>query len=154
MTQAKTLAYAPVKPYLTVSPGNQTVEATSTSTSFDVFNPNGGTMYWAAEVTSGNDWLTITVGSQGTTDGTIVTACDANPSTSPRTGSIRVSSSNADGGPIDVTVTQNGKTGGCYAGPIDAASGAGFSGDAFLMMLAAGALLVTGARASRRFGQR
>jgi PKD repeat protein len=145
-----TQASAPLKPLLTVSPASQTVGPESTNASFDVFNPVGGAMYWAAEVTSGADWLSISFGSQGASDGAIEVACTANPSNAPRTGVVRVTSSNATGSPVEVSVTQSGKTG-CYGGSMDAASRVSFSGDAALMILAVGALLGTGARASRRF---
>lgn len=64
-------------------------------------------MSWTASVTSGGSWLSITSGLSGMDAGTITSSYDQNTG-SQRTGTIRVTASEATGSPIDVTVTQSG----------------------------------------------
>ena len=97
-------------PILTVTPDNQTVLYPTGNTSFAVANTGQGTMSYAATVTEGADWLSITDGSTGGNTGTISVAFTENTSTTPRVGTITVIASGATGSPKTVTVTQEGFT--------------------------------------------
>jgi hypothetical protein len=65
---------------------------------------------WNASVISGNNWLSISSGLNGTNSGTISVSFSQNSDSSPRTGSIRIEASDANESPKDVTVTQGGTT--------------------------------------------
>jgi uncharacterized protein (TIGR02145 family) len=93
-------------PELSVSPSSRNVDSESGTTTFTVSSTGVDTMVWTAEVTSGNDWLTIISGESGSDSGTISCQYDANVETDPRTGVIRITATGASGSPIDVTVTQ------------------------------------------------
>ncbi len=96
---------------LAVTPANQNVTAAAGATDFTVTRSgNDEDIAWTAAVTSGSAWLSITSGSSGTNDGTIVAAYDANPDTTPRIGSIVVTPAGG-AGPLTVTVTQAGEAG-------------------------------------------
>jgi uncharacterized protein (TIGR02145 family) len=77
-------------------------------TTFLVFNIGSGSMNWTAEVTSGNDWLSITSGSSGFDSGTITCQYDANTEPDNRIAIIQVTAENATGSPVDVIVEQRG----------------------------------------------
>jgi len=98
----------PTPAALSVLPVNRDVSKDVGTTTFSVSNTGTGTMSWSAAVTSGSDWLHITSGSSGTNTGTINCAFDANTAATGRTGTIRVTASDATGSPTDVTVTQAG----------------------------------------------
>ncbi len=102
VTQA---AFVP-QPVLSVTPTNQDVTFAIGTTIFAVANTGTGTMNYTAEVTSGNEWLTITSGSSGVDAGNIDVAFTENTSTLPRTGTITVTAPDATGSPVNVTVTQ------------------------------------------------
>ncbi|MCR4439992.1 MAG: FlgD immunoglobulin-like domain containing protein [bacterium] len=97
-------------PVLVVTPSSRDVPARAGTTGFEVDNTGGGTMNWTATVTEGAAWLTITSGASGTNKGTIAVAHTANPSTTPRSGTITVTAPGASGSPCQVTVNQNGAT--------------------------------------------
>jgi hypothetical protein len=99
---------APSNPILSVSPTSRNVLKDGGVTTFSVANIGPGTMTWTSEVTSGNTWLSITSGASGTDAGTINCTFAANTTTSARTGTIRVTATDATGSPKDVTVTQAG----------------------------------------------
>ncbi|MCK5738966.1 BACON domain-containing protein, partial [bacterium] len=96
-------------PELSLTPLTLNVDENSGSTTFDVANAGWGTMDWNASVVSGNSWLTITAGSSGTNTGTITCNFSANPDSTRRTGTIRITSPGATNSPIDVTIVQAGK---------------------------------------------
>jgi Viral BACON domain len=82
-------------PSLVVLPATRAVSAETGSTAFSIYNAGGGTMTWTAGV-SGASWLHLGAGSSaGTGSGAMVVTCDANPLTSPRTGTITVSAPGA-----------------------------------------------------------
>lgn len=95
-------------PVLVVTPSSRNVPAGAGTTEFEVDNHGGGTMNWSATVTEGAPWLTITSGASGTNKGTIVVAHSANPSPTPRSGTITVTAPGANGSPCQVTVNQSG----------------------------------------------
>jgi hypothetical protein len=65
-------------------------------------------MNWTASVVSGGSWCTITSGGSGTNSGTINVSYTANPNTTVRVATIRVTAPGATGSPTDVTVSQAG----------------------------------------------
>jgi hypothetical protein len=93
---------------LSVSPSVRNVSKDAGATTFNVSNTGTGTMPWTAALTSGGGWLSITSGASGTDTGTINCSFTANTSTSPRTTTVRVTSTGATGSPVDVMVTQAG----------------------------------------------
>jgi hypothetical protein len=95
-------------PVLIVLPNGRSVPFAAGTTTFEVSNTGGGAMTWTAAAVSGMEWLSISSGTSGTDGGTIVAAFTANPSSSPRAGTIRITASGAAGSPADVTVTQAG----------------------------------------------
>jgi hypothetical protein len=96
---------------LVVSPLSRTVTQDAGSTTFSVSNT--GTMFWAAAVTSGGDWLSISSGASGTNAGTVTCAYTGHTGTASRTGTIRVTA--AAGSPIDVSITQSANSTACTA---------------------------------------
>jgi hypothetical protein len=103
-----TQAAGQTSPVLSVSPGNREVDKDASGTTFDVANTGTGPMSWTATVVSGS-WLSIAGGASGNNSGTITCSFAANPDTSPRTGTIRVTVPGASGSPKDVTVIQAGQ---------------------------------------------
>ena len=97
---------AGVTPVLSVTPSVQYVPYLAGNTSFAVANVGGGTMTYAAEVTSGAEWLTITGGGSGGNDGTIRVSYTQNPDVLNRIGTITVTAPGATGSPVEVTVSQ------------------------------------------------
>lgn len=96
---------------LIVTPANQNAPATAGTADFAVTRSGDDEdIAWTAAVTSGSSWLSITSGSSGTNDGTIVAAYEENTGTSPRVGTIVVTPSGG-ASPIPVTVTQAGAAG-------------------------------------------
>jgi hypothetical protein len=95
-------------PALSLMPSNQPVAKEACTTTFSVSNTGAGTMPWTAAENPDVAWLSITSGASGTNAGTITCTLTANTSTSPRTGTIRVTATGATGSPMDVTVTQAG----------------------------------------------
>ena len=94
------------QPILSVTPTNQNVTYVSGNTSFNVSNTGTGTMSYSAQVTTGNDWLTISNGTTGGNSGTIVTAYSQNNSSTSRVGIITITAPGAIGSPQQVTVIQ------------------------------------------------
>jgi hypothetical protein len=94
------------RPDLSVLPANRDVTFAAGTTTFAVANVGGGTLNWTATVVSGGEWLSITSGSSGTAPGTIAAALAESPTTSTRTGTIRITAAGALHSPQDVTVTQ------------------------------------------------
>ena len=90
--------------YLTVTPSIQPVAASSGTTSFEVKASDQNN--WTSQVTSGGDWLTISKPDNFK----IICSYKANSSTAGRTGTIRVTPSEATVAPQDVTVSQEGQT--------------------------------------------
>jgi len=95
------------EPVLSVSPAIRYPAKEAGTTTFSVSNTGTGTMPWTAAVTSGSSWLSITSGAKGSNAGTITCAFPANTGSVSRTGTIRVTASDATGSPVDVTVTQD-----------------------------------------------
>jgi hypothetical protein len=96
----------PATPVLAVTPANQNVAWQAGTTSFQVQNTGAGTMVWTAEVVEGDLWLGIRSGHSGTNSGTIQVEFNENNVASPRTGTVRVTATGAEGSPKDVTVSQ------------------------------------------------
>ena len=93
-------------PDLAVLPASRQVTFVAGTTTFAVSNAGGGTLNWTATVVAGGEWLTIVSGSSGTGDGTITAAYAESLTTSPRTGTVRITAVGATHSPQDVTVTQ------------------------------------------------
>ncbi len=91
---------------LSVTPSNQDVSFSAGTTSFAVSNTGGGTLSYAAEVTAGSGWITITGGGSGGNEGTILVSYEQNPEPAQRVGVIIVTAPGATGSPVQVTVTQ------------------------------------------------
>jgi len=94
---------------LAVAPSNQNMTAGGGSTSFTVSNPAAGTTL-NYNATTGDSWLHITGGANGSCppDATISVTVDPNGSPSPRVGTITVTAAGAQNSPQQVTVTQEG----------------------------------------------
>ena len=106
--------------FLTVIPGQilsvtpaspPTQSASAGSIYLSVTITGGGTMRYAANVTSVSPWLTITSGGSGGNSGTINVSYALN-SGAQRSGTIQVTASGASGSPVTVTLTQAGASGG------------------------------------------
>ena len=88
-----------------VYPIERYVSGTAGVTTFTVYNIGaGGRIDWDEEVTSGNDWLTITYTDHNEDGGTIYCKYSANTGRSRRTATIRVK--DGSGAYIDVMVSQ------------------------------------------------
>ena len=97
----------PTYPELSVVPSSQSVGAGAGLAYINVSNTGTGDMIWSA--TSNAGWLHFVSGTNiGINSGTIQCPCDANPGSSPRTGTIQVTATGASGSPKNVTVTQAG----------------------------------------------
>lgn len=86
--------------YLIVTPSFRSISAATTSTSFDVES----NVSWTTSIIGTNDWCSATA--SGSNNGTIEVTCVANVSITPRSVTIRVSSTGLPS--VDVTVTQTG----------------------------------------------
>jgi len=86
-SQTFTVSQAAAACTYTLIPPSQSMIAGGGSSSTAVLTPNGCT--WTA-VTNAGTWLTITSGTSGNGDGTIVFAAAANPSPAPRTGTLTI----------------------------------------------------------------
>ena len=95
---------------LSVTPAEQATGPTGGSVEFQIANLGSGTFAWTAQVVSGVEWLTISSGSSGTGDGTIVASCTVNEAESSRTGTIEVHAPGVLGSPTSVTVSQGSPT--------------------------------------------
>ena len=93
-------------PSLVVLPATRTATAEAGSTSFNINNGGGGSLLWTAPASSAS-WLHL-ASAAGSAPATLVATFDANPSISPRTGTINVSASGATPASVAVTVTQSG----------------------------------------------
>jgi len=96
----------PPQPILSVTPANQNVNHLAGNTSFNVSNTGTGTMSYSAQVTTGNDWLTISNGATGGNNGTIDATYSQNNLSTSRVGTITITAPGAIGSPRQVTVTQ------------------------------------------------
>jgi len=105
-----TQAGASATPVLSVTPASLSAASSAGSASLAVTNAGGGTLSWAASVTSGSSWLLVSPAS-GTNAGTITVTYAQNTGTDPRTGTIQVTAAGASGSPVNVTVTQAGTSG-------------------------------------------
>jgi len=112
----------PVPAALLVTPINRDVVSGVGTTSFNVSNTGAGDMPWTARVVSGDTWLSVKSGSNGSGAGTIMCAFDANTSTSVRTGKIRVTAAGATGSPQEVTVKQAGQDNPTISGNVKTSS--------------------------------
>jgi hypothetical protein len=85
----------------------------SPGTGFTVTPVGEGTVAWTAQVTQGQDWLSIVSGESGENPGEVLFAYDTNPGIQGRTGEILIESSDAISGQnrFTVRVTQRGSTG-------------------------------------------
>ncbi|MGD9972826.1 MAG: DUF1566 domain-containing protein [Desulfatirhabdiaceae bacterium] len=95
-------------PKLSISPDARSATKESGSTTFHVSNLGCNPLIWNAQIVSGADWLTITSDAGGTNTGVIQCSYSANSAASPRTGTIRVTATNAQNSPKDVNVVQMG----------------------------------------------
>jgi len=93
---------------LSVTPVSRSIGATGGSTTFEVSNTGGGTMSWAASVTTGSDWVHINSGASGSNSGTISVSVDASSDPAIRTGVITITATGATGSPKTVTIEQAG----------------------------------------------
>lgn len=93
-------------PTLSVGPSHRSVGSYAITSSYRIANTGYGTMNWSALVIDGASWLSIQSGASGTNSGAIKVACTRNMSSSPRTGTIRISAPGSSGTPTDVTITQ------------------------------------------------
>ena len=96
-------------PVMTVEPSLRTVNSAAGTTTFTVSNVGFGVLNWSANVTSGGDWLAISLSKTGG-GGTITADYNANPTGVERSATITVEDANAIGSPILVTVTQAANT--------------------------------------------
>jgi hypothetical protein len=94
-------------PSLVVSPETQIVAKEAGTATFAVSNAGTGTLTWAAAVTSGSDWLSITSGSSGTDSGSIIVSFTKNSVPVMRTATIQITANGAAGSPRTVTVVQS-----------------------------------------------
>lgn len=102
-----TITQAGTAPVLSINPSNRSVSINSGSTTFSVTNTGSGTMTWTASESS--DWVTLPT-SSGTNTGTITATYQANNSTSSRSCTITVISSDAKNSPQNIIITQVGTT--------------------------------------------
>lgn len=114
-----TLTQAAGQPILSVTPADSAVPAISGSATFSVANAGTGTMSWTA--VSSETWATISAGSAGTDDGTITVDYAANNTNLQRVGTLTITSPEATGSPIAVTLTQAGGLAVLSVGPTDTA---------------------------------
>jgi uncharacterized protein (TIGR02145 family) len=96
----------PSNPILSITPDSHNAGRTSGSVSFTVSNTGTGTMAWTASVISGENWLSIDSGDNGSDTGTIVCLFENNTEISSRTAIIQISAPDAANSPFEVTVTQ------------------------------------------------
>ena len=101
-----TVVQAGPGPALVVAPTNQAIGAGAGEFTLEVTNMGSGTMeYWTQ---TAYDWLEPLDGGAGTNGGTVTVAHWANEGFSPRTGTVVVVASGAQGSPLTVTVVQAG----------------------------------------------
>lgn len=93
-------------PVLNLAPTSRELAVNAGTASFTVSNTGEGTMNWTAAVTTGNNWLHITSGSNGINSGSILVAADANTESSTRTAVITVTASDAAASPKLITILQ------------------------------------------------
>lgn len=94
------------KPILSVTPQNQTVDASADTINFIVANAGNGSMPWTAEVVTGGGFLSIVGGASGTNAGVVSVALTENTGSQNRSGTIRVEAPEVDNSPIILTITQ------------------------------------------------
>ena len=96
-------------PVLTVTPMSASVPSTSGRASLSVSNAGRGTMSYAASISAGSNWLSITNGSSGGNSGVIRVFCMENTGV-PRTGQVTITATGASRSPTNVTITQAAKS--------------------------------------------
>lgn len=102
---------------LVASPGSSPAIALGSVSTFTIRNGGGGSLSWTATINGGAAWLHFVSpasGVAGVNGSSLIVSSDANPGTSPRTGTITIS---APGAPAlqTVTVTQSGGAGAAAA---------------------------------------
>lgn len=101
-------ARVPVRlPTLLVTPASRAVESFESTVNFVISNSRDGEFNWSAEVTEGEDWLTLLSAASGVNTGVLEALCVENTSDSARTGSITVTAPEAVNSPVVVTITQS-----------------------------------------------
>lgn len=98
-------------PALSVTPDSRALAFTQGSKTFSVSNSGGGSMNWAATVSTGEDWAHITSGAIGSNSGNITVTVDANSGNVQRTSNIMITANDAAGSPKNVTVRQGFRSG-------------------------------------------
>ncbi|MBI4558445.1 MAG: carboxypeptidase regulatory-like domain-containing protein [Candidatus Hydrogenedentes bacterium] len=97
------------RPVLQVEPNPVNFGAAGGDATITVRNTGPGTLVWDAAITSGNDWLSISISaSKITGDGTIVVTAEPNSSPDSRSGAIEVSAPGATPSQVTVNVVQAG----------------------------------------------
>jgi CSLREA domain-containing protein len=93
-------------PILGVTPEVVDVVMQGGSATAVVMNEGRGTLVWETSVTGGSDWLAVAGTKSGTGAGSLMFTCAKNESGALRTGTVRVTSTNAVRSPVDVTIRQ------------------------------------------------
>ena len=93
-------------PQLRATIASQPLPPQQSSATIQVANIGGGVMHWTATVMSGLAWLSITSGQSGTGNGVVEVLAIANPDTSMRSASVRIASTEAYNGYVDVVIEQ------------------------------------------------
>lgn len=92
-------------PDLGITPLTRNVAYTAGTTSFSIANTGAGTLNWNAQIVSGNDWLGIASGLNGTNSG-VINVSFAKNAGAQRVGTIRVTSNGVQTPQLDVTIVQ------------------------------------------------
>ena len=90
-----------VQATMSLSPTTRNVGNNAGDLVFTV-SSTGGNMPWSAQVTSGNEWLTISSGASGSNFGSIKASYSSNITPAERTATIRVTASAVTGSPVDL----------------------------------------------------
>jgi hypothetical protein len=91
-------------PVLDVSPTTVDVASNAGIATFQIKNEGEGTLDWSAD--TDDSWLSFEGAATGTGAGTVQVSYAQNTSKSSRTGTVTISSANADNSPVSVTVQQ------------------------------------------------
>ncbi len=95
---------------LRVSPPLVELARTSSRTNLNVSNPGVGALNYAASVSQGSNWLSITAGATGGNSGTIRMNSTENTGAQ-RSGQITITANSANGSPRVIAITQAGRSG-------------------------------------------
>lgn len=93
--------------FLSVSPSSSQLPAGGGTQTFVISNTGSYSFTYHASVTSGNEWLTIVSGADGTNSGVLVVDATANTEC-PRTGMIHIEANGAGNSPADLYIQQAG----------------------------------------------